>query len=202
MKKSLILWAILIATPLTIRSQDLGDIDFISPFNDGLSAIEKEGKWAFINREGELVIDYRDDLVLTYFGEKSYPVFNSERCLIVKKDDGISYFGFIDKLGGTRIKPQYLNATNFENGLAIILKLHKISLGQNDVLGKKMVDYSYSELAISPNGETVYYLSEKPTHVTLSKDFLKGPPQFRTLFISDGLIAIKNEDKTWSIKKL
>jgi hypothetical protein len=202
MKKLIILWAILIVTPLTIRSQNLGDIDFISPFNDGLSAIEKEGKWGFINRDGELVIDYRDDLVLTVFGDKSYPVFNSERCLIIKKEDGISYFGFINKLGKTPIKPQYLNATNFENGIAIILKLHKISLGQNDILGKNMVDYSYSELAINPNGETVHYFSEKPTHVTLSKDFLKGPPEIRTVFISDGLIAIKNEDKTWSIKKI
>jgi len=100
MKKLIILWVILIVTPLTIRSQNLGDIDFISPFNDGLSAIEKEGQWAFINREGELIIDYRDDLVLTDFGDESYPVFNSERCLIVKKDEGISYFGYIDKLGG------------------------------------------------------------------------------------------------------
>ncbi len=105
-------------------------------------------------------------------------------------------------MGEAIIKPQYLNATNFKNGLAIILKLHKISLGQNDVLGKNMVDYSYSELAINPNGETVHYFSEKPTHVTLSKDFLKGPPEIKTVFISDGLIAIKNEDKTWSIKKI
>ncbi len=202
MKKLIILWVLLVVTPLTIRSQNLGDIDFISPFNDGLSAIQKEGKWAFINKEGELVIDYRDDLVLTAFGDESYPVFNSERCLIVKQEDGISYFGYIDKMGEAIIKPQYLNATNFKNGLAIILKLHKISLGQNDILGKNMVDYSYSELAINPNGETVHYFSEKPTHVTLSKDFLKGPPEIRTVFISDGLIATKNEDKTWSIKKV
>ena len=202
MKKLIILWVILIVNPLTVGAQNLGDVDFISPFNNGLSAIEKEGKWAFINGEGELVIDYRDDLVLTDFGDESYPVFDSERCLIVKKDDGISYFGYIDKTGKTTIKPQYLNATNFKSGLAIILKLHKISLGQNDILGKNMIDYSYSELAINPNGETIHYLSEKPTHVTLSKDFLKGPPEIRTVFISNHLIAIKNDDKTWSIKKV
>ncbi len=202
MKKLIFLWVILIVTPLTVVSQNLDNIGFISPFNDGLSAIQKEGKWAFINTEGELVIDYRDDLVLTAFGDENYPLFNSERCLIVKKDEGLSYFGYIDKIGETVIKPQYLNATNFKNGLAIILKLHKNSLGENDVLGKNMVNYSYSELAINPNAETVHYLTEKPTHITLSKDYNKGLPIIKSKFISDRLIAIKNEDNTWSIKKL
>ena len=202
MKKLMILWVIFNVTFISISAQNLKDIDYISPFNDGLSAIHKDGNWAFINSEGELVIDYRDDLVLTTFGDESYPIFNSERCLVVKEDEGISYFGYIDKLGKTVIKPQYLNATNFKNGIAIILKLHKISLGQNELLGKNMVDYSSTELAINTTNETVHYLSDKPTHVTLSKDFLKGPPEIRTKFISEGLIATKNKDKTWCIKKV
>ncbi|WP_296381540.1 WG repeat-containing protein [Winogradskyella sp.] len=202
MKKLIFFLATLLVIPLSITAQNLEEIDFISPFNNGLSAIQKDGKWAFINTEGEMIIDYRSDLVVTSFGENDYPIFNSDRCLIVNKEDDISYYGYIDKTGKTILKPQYLNATNFENGLAIILKLHKNRLGQNDVLDKSMIDYSYSELAINTNGDTIHYLSEKPTHITLSKDYAKSPPKIKTKFISEELIATKNKNNKWSIKKI
>ena len=202
MKKFIILWVFISLNSIAASSQNLGHLDFISPFHDGLSAIQKDGKWGFINTEGELVIDYRADLVLTTFGDDHYPVFNSGRCLIVNKDKGISYYGYIDKTGKTSIEPQFLNATNFNSGLAIILKLHKNGLGKNDLLDKNMVDYSYTELAINVNAETVHYLSEKPTHITLSKKFLKAPPEIKAQFISEGVIATKNDDDTWSIKKV
>ena len=202
MKKLILLLVVLLVTPLCVTSQDIDNVDYISPFNDGLAAIEKNDKWAFINASAEIVIDYRDDLVLSTFGEKSYPIFNSGRCLIVKKEEGISYFGYINKEGKTVIEPQFLNATNFNDGLAIVLKLHKNLLGQNDVLDKEMIDYSYTENAINPNGKVEHYLSDKPTHITLSKDFAGVPPEIKVKFISDKLIAIKNNNNNWTIRKI
>ena len=202
MTKLTILLILFMVKSLTINPQELEHIDFISPFNDGLSAVKKDNAWAFINTEGEMAIDYRDDLVLTVFDDVSYPIFNSGLCLITKMEEGISYFGYIDKKGENVIKPQYLNATNFDNGLAIVLELHKNVLGINDILGKIMIDYSYTESAINPKGEIVYYLSEGPQHITLSKDYVPRPPRIKTKFISEGLIAILNDDSSWSIKKV
>jgi hypothetical protein len=202
MKKLLFTLITLVLIPLAITSQDLNNIEFISPFNDGLSAIKKDNKWAFINKDGEQVIDYRDDIVITIFGDDSYPIFNSGRCLIMKKKEGVSYFGYIDKTGTTIIKPQYLNATNFNNGLAIILELHKNILGSNDLLDKNMVNYSYTESMINANGDIVNYISEKPTHITLSKDTIRNPPEIKSKFISERLIAIKSDNNHWLIKKI
>ncbi len=202
MKKLVLLFALFIVMPLFSQEQGIKDIDFISPFNDGLSAVQKGDSWAFIDVSGEMVIDFRKDLVLTTIGDQQYPVFNSGRCLIMTKKDGISYFGYIDKTGKTVMKPQFLNATNFNNGLAIVLKLHKTILGKNDILDKNMIDYSYTTISINPEGNTIHYLSEKPQHITLSKDYVGKPPQIRVKFISENLIAIKTENNTWIIKKI
>ena len=202
MKKLIVVLVVFMMLPLTVVSQDVKNIDFISPFYDGLAAIEKSGEWAFIDETGNIVVDYRSDLVLNSFGDESYPIFNSGRCLIVKKEEGISYFGFIDKAGNTIIEPQFLNATSFNNGMAIVLQLHKNVIGNNDVLDKQMIDYCYTKNVININGEVIMYLSEKPTHVTLSKDYVGVPPKIGAKFISEKLIAIKHDDNKWIIRKV
>lgn len=202
MKKLIVVLVVFMMLPLTVVSQDVKNIDFISPFYDGLAAIEKSGEWAFIDETGNIVVDYRSDLVLNSFGDESYPIFNSGRCLIMKKEEGISYFGFIDKAGNTIIEPQFLNATSFNNGMAIVLQLHKNVIGNNDVLDKQMIDYCYTKNVININGEAIMYLSEKPTHVTLSKDYVGVPPKIGAKFISEKLIAIKHDDNKWIIRKV
>ena len=64
-----------------------------------------------------------------------------------------------------------------------------------------MVDYSYGELAINPDGETIHYLFEDPTHVTLSRDFMDGPPAIRSVMLSRNLFAVRSKDHKWSLKK-
>ena len=46
------------------------------------------------------------------------------------------------------------------------------------------------------------YLSEKPTHVTLSKDYVGVPPKIGAKFISDKLIAVKNKGNSWKIRSV
>lgn len=202
MKKFVISFALILVIPLFTFGQNIIDIDYISPINDGLFAVKKDSKWAFIDTSGDLVIDFRDDLVLTTVEGHNYPIFSSGRCMIMTKKDGISYFGYINKEGETVLEPQFLNATHFNDGLAIVLKLHKTILGKNDILDKNMIDYSYTTIAINPDGNTIHYLSEKPKHITLSKYFVRKPPKINVKIIAENLIAIKNEDNTWTIKKI
>lgn len=202
MREKIILFAVLMLLPFFGFNQNEGNIDFISPFNDGLAAIEKDGQWGFINEEGTLVVPLRNDLVLLKNSKKDYPIFQDERCLISKKKDGIIYYGYIDSLGHTVIEPQFLNATHFQNGMAIVLELVKRNVGSNQLLKKPLVSYDYFEAVINTNGELVQYLIEKPIHITLSKEFLKKPPVITSKFIADHLIAKWTKDKKWEIIKI
>ncbi|SDS17754.1 WG containing repeat-containing protein [Formosa sp. Hel1_31_208] len=195
--KNLLLCALLI--PFITAAQPLEGLDFVSPFYDGLAAVKKNNEWAFINEKGELAINFRSDLVATPFGDDSYPVFKNQRCLISEIENGISYFGYIDVLGNIIIEPQYLNATNFENGRAVVLELMKEYVGKNDALDKNVAYDKYLEAAIDTNGSVLHYVTPERYNVLLDKKFLKCPPTIRAKYISNTLYAHLNDDATWTL---
>jgi len=202
MKKAAILLIAVMLIPLFGFTQTIENVDYISPFNDGVAALKKGNEWAFINKQGTIVIDFRNDLVITKTENTSFPIFKNNRCLIVNKKEGISYFGFIDKKGNTVIEPQFLNAIDFNNNVAIVLELVKEEVGNNDILGKAQVSYDYFEVVINAQGEILYYLTQEPKHITLSKEFIRQPPKITSKLISDKVFAIWSKDKKWEIKKL
>ena len=198
MKKLLIA---LLLLPLLGISQTLEDLDYISPFNNDVAAIKKGNEWGFINQDGKLIIDFRNDLILTQIDNATYPIFSNDKCLIAHQKDGVLYYGYIDKTGETVIIPQFLNATNFNEGKAIVLKLVKEQLGSNELM-KNVVSYHYFEVVIDKDGEINQYLSEDPIHITLTKEKMKNKPEITSKFISDYLIAIRKDNKNWTIKKI
>ena len=202
MKKIIILFITVILIPFYGVSQSIENLDYVSPFNEGIAAIKKNNQWAFINQKGDIVVNYRDDLVVTKIGEDSYPIFYDGRCLIENKKDGISYFGYIDIKGETVIDAQFLNATNFNNEKAIALELVKENVGKNEALGKKVVYYKYYEVIIDANGKTLNYLTRDGMNVVLDKKFLRNPPKIQSTLISGALFSIKDENGKWSVKKL
>ena len=201
MKKLVILLVVLFLIPVFLGAQTIENLDFISPFNDGLSAIKKDNQWAFINQEGSIVLNFRNDLVTSKFNDGNYPIFINNRCLISKEIDGISYFGYIDTSGKTIIDPVFLNAQNFENNEAIVLKLTQEIIGKNDVLGKNIVQYKYYEVIIDTDGNINQYLTPKGFNLILDKKYLKIPPEITSRRISDNLYAIYGENKNWTIIK-
>jgi hypothetical protein len=42
----------------------------------------------------------------------------------------------------------------------------------------------------------------EPTHITLSKDFIDEMPSIRSRFLTSTLLAIKSEDRKWSVQKI
>lgn len=201
MKKVIILLVVLFLIPVFVGAQSIENLDFISPFNDGLSAIKKDNQWAFINQEGAIVINFRNDLVPTKFNDGNYPVFVNNRCLTMKEINGISYFGYIDTSGKTIIDTQFLNAQNFQKNEAIVLKLTEEFIGKNDVLGKNIVQYKYYEVTIDTDGNINQYLTPKGFNTVLDKKYLKTPPEITSRKISDNLYAIYGENKHWTIIK-
>ena len=79
MKKSVILVLALFFLPFFGFAQTIENVEFISPFHDEMAAIKKDGKWAFIDMNGQIVIEYRTDLVLTKLDKWEYPIFTDGR---------------------------------------------------------------------------------------------------------------------------
>ena len=198
-KKANILFIVIVLIPIFGFTQSIESLDYISPIHDGFAAIKKDGQWAFINTNGDIVVGFRNDLVTTKLDQGSYPVFVENRCLIQGKKDGISYFGYIDSSGKTIIEPQFLNATNFNNGNAIVLELVKETTGRNVALEKDIVYYKYFETIIDKNGEIKRYLNPPGVNIVLDREFLREPPKINSKRLSDNLYAILNKNKKWSL---
>jgi len=201
--KNLIIIIICLQFQFVSFAQIFNDVDQVTPFQEELAAIKKGHQWGFINKEGTLVIDYRNDLVLTNIMDEmgkvsTYPVFNNERCLIKKLIGDIYYYGFIDKTGNVVIKPNYLNATNFKNGYAIVIITSKDVIGHNEVLKKDIIYSKIEDFIINPSGEMVRYL-ENPRSNNSPKTKPKTPPVFYSKFIAPHLIAVKKKDQKWDI---
>lgn len=210
MKNVLIICISVLIFPFIGFTQTIKDIDEITPFHEEIAAIRKDNKWAFINMAGEIIIDYRDDLVWFSNPEMmtkkkdqkefiSYPIFSEGLCLIKQMKNGIYYYGYINKKGKTSIAPEFLNATPFDKGYAIVLKMSKEELGRNHLLDKKIVSYSYDEVIIDPAGTVKMYLTE-PKHFTLTKNKVKWPPAIESYFISSNLVAVKNKNHNWKLQ--
>lgn len=193
MKKSAVLFLALITFSIFGFAQTIENIEFVSPFHNDMAAIKKDGKWAFINKEGHLIIDFRTDLVTTVTEDGEYPMFNNDRCPIVEEKAGISYFGFIDKSGKTVIEPQFLNSSDFEDGTAIALEVIKKVIGKNTALDKDIVNYRYYEVIIDTSGKILYYLTQDGVNVVLDKDFLRAVPPITSKRISEDLYVVKNK---------
>lgn len=198
MKKIIILFILI---PFLGFSQIPDKLDYISPYNEGFSAVKKGNQWAFINLKGNIVIDFRDNLVLTETNNKKYPVFINERCLISEKKDGISYFGYIDTSGKTIIEPQFLNATNFDEEFAIAIELYKEILGKNNILNKQTVRYESTEVIINKSGIIIRKLTE-PKGLALSKNYINKPPKISSKIIAENLFSTLGKDNKIIIKKI
>lgn len=199
MKKILI---ILMFLPLLGMSQTVENIDYISPFQEGVAAIKKANQWAFIDQNGSIIIDFREDLVKTKTDKGYYPLFSNGKCIIAHKKDDILYYGFIDKKGNISIEPQFLNVSNFQGNKALALIVHKETIGYNDIFKKDVVNYHYFEVVIDENGNSLDHLTQLALHISPKYSKSKEPPVITSKFISDNLIAVKSDDNKWNLRKI
>lgn len=204
--KNLIISMLFILIYINGFSQILTDIDEISPFVNDNSAIKKGNKWAFINKEGEKIIDFREDIVLTnreVIKTKAttdvYPLLVNNRCLIKKLKGDFYYFGYINNQGEEVIKPQFLNATEFSNGYAIVVMHSKDSIGYNEVLKKPIISNKIEEYVIDSAGELVKYLYNPRNYVPTN--YRNNIPPIQSKFIAPNLVAVKNKNNKWDIHK-
>ncbi|MBT8205376.1 MAG: WG repeat-containing protein [Eudoraea sp.] len=206
--RTLALVLLLVIIPFSGYSQDLAEIDEVAPFSEGMAAVRKGSQWGFINEQGDLVIDFRDDLVWNKFADTGredvdgirQPIFRDGRCLIweMLEEEEINVYGFIDKTGKTVIKPEYLNVTEFNQGYAIGILLTKTFRGKNN-FQLNIYDYKFSEVILDTKGDIMLLLTQRD-NILMSKRRYELPDLYAKL-ISPKLAAVKKGDN-WELKKL
>ncbi|WP_047247430.1 WG repeat-containing protein [Maribacter thermophilus] len=209
MKNSRKLWGLIVLMFTTaLSAQTIGNIDEIAPFSEGLAAVRQGEQWGFINDQGTLVIDFRDDIYWNKNADLSkedvaavkYPVFNEGLCMIVKKvEDGVPVFGFINNKGETVIEPQFLNIYPFENGVTTGVLFDKTFRGENE-FKLKIYDYKFFDVMVNTQGEITDYF-EKRDHIQMTVKRYKMP-DIGAKILNKGLVAIHKQDKGWEIRKL
>lgn len=197
-KLCLFLLGIMVCIPAS--SQLIKNIDQVGTINEGLAPIKKGEDWAFIDEKGAIIINFRDDLVAVSHKENEIkvPVFKNGRTLISRTEDKITYFGYIDQSGNEVIQTDYVNATPFNNGYAIVMHYTKEVVGKNKLLGKDVVSYEIAEYVIDVNGKALTPMLHPRNFVP--EKFKSGKsPAFSSKFIGERLVAVKTEENKWEI---
>lgn len=206
MKKNILL-ALLVFCPLLGTSQALEGIDEITPFHEEMAAIRKGDQWGFINQEGVLVIEFRNDLVWDKNADtlKSgidgirFPSFHNGKCLVSKLIDEIRVYGFIDTKGKLVIEHQFLNVSSFNNGYIIGIIYEKIFIGKNEIK-LDVYKHKFHEVLMDSSGEIIEFLSSRDNIQMTKKRYIR--PSINAKFLSQNLIALRTKDRNWEIRKL
>ena len=205
MKK--IIWNILLAFFPLIGIAQLSEIDEIAPFSEELAAVRKGNQWAFMNMEGTLVIDFRNDLVwnknadTSAYGIKGIrqPSFQNGRCLVKKIIEEIPVYGFIDTSGKLVIEHQFLNVNPFDDGYTTGIMYEKVFQGKNEIK-LDVYKYKFHEVVMDTSGKIHEYLLQ-PENIQMRKSRYELP-WLRSKLIAKNLIAIRGNDNQLEIRKL
>jgi len=108
---------------------------------EGFTAVKKDGKWGFINGEGEIVVPL-------IYEDKGFGFFSPDEGLCNVKKDG--KWGFIDNTGKEVIPFIYEDAAGFGDGFASVKKDGKY--GMINAKGETMVPFEYDFIGSFVNG--------------------------------------------------
>ncbi|RRQ50573.1 WG repeat-containing protein [Maribacter algicola] len=204
----LLLLTFLMMFPLALPSQELKGIDEIAPFSEGLAAVRQGEKWGFIDENGTLVIDFRNDVYWNDDADTSksdisgvrYPMFREGRCVITKNvEDGIPVYGFMDTKGNTIIEPQFLNVFPFKNGYTTGVLFDKTLKGKNE-FKLDIYEFKFFDVLLDASGEIDEYFERRHNILMTKKRY--QVPTIGAKYLAENLVAIHNKDQGWEIRKL
>lgn len=195
--------------PFLTCAQGLQGFDDIAPFSEGLAAVRKGNQWGFINTGGDLVIEFRSDLVWQKEAVKNkadvrgiaYPRFKNGRCMIQKQleEEKIVMYGFIDPSGKVVIEPEYLNLTEFDGDYALGILFTKTFRGENN-FGLRIFDYKFSEVVLNTGGEIMRLIEQRNNIQMAARRYTL--PELQTRILAENLLAVKSPENKWKLLKL
>lgn len=133
--------------------------DSAQEFYNGMAAVRINGKWGYINSEGEQIVPFKFD----YAGN-----FTSHLAPVML----MSKYGFIDRNGNMVIPYKYDNARSFQEGFAAVESNGK--WGFIDVNGKQTIPYKYLNVSDFSEG-----LAELRSPTTGSVELQNDPAVIR-----------------------
>lgn len=129
-------------------------------FSEGLAAVEKDGKYGFINTKNEIIISFKYDVASRYhyFGDETYR-FDGGIALVnigYEDYDVTGKWGVIDQAGKEIIPVEYdaIRINNFPEGLIGVNKGYTNKAGSGkwgifDKTGKEIVPLIYDDISSS-----------------------------------------------------
>ncbi len=197
----------LLALPFFAFTQALEGIDEVAPFSEGLAAVRKGNQWGFINEEGTLKIDFREDIYWnrevkqTDTGIKSvaYPQFKDGKCIVKKMEDEIAVFGFIDKKGELVIEHQFLNVLPFKDGYTTGVLIDKVFRGKNE-FNLNIYEYKFHNVLVKADGEIIEFFGRR-YNIQMSPRRYELPA-IQVKVIAPNLISVFTKDQGWKVQKL
>ena len=109
------------------------EYDDANNFSNGIACVKKDGKWGYVDKVGNIIIDFKYDEAGDFSEEGLAPVKNEN-----------FKWGYIDKTGNTVIDFQYIGADKFYEGIAQVQKDYQEYL-YIDVNGNAINDSTYKE---------------------------------------------------------
>ncbi|SMG18513.1 WG repeat-containing protein [Arenibacter troitsensis] len=194
--------------PNVFHSQTVKNIEEIAPFNEGLAAVRQGNQWGFINEEGQLVINFRNDIYWNQDADTSkkdisgvqYPMFNEGRCLITKiVEDGVPVFGFMDTKGNVVLEPQLLNVYPFKNGFTTAVLFEKSMKGKNE-FNLDIYEFKFHDVMLDISGEIVEFFNRRYNIQMTKKRYQR--PSVGVKQLSKGLVGVHTQDQGWEVRKI
>ncbi|MCK0135097.1 WG repeat-containing protein [Arenibacter sp. S6351L] len=208
MKKYIITAFVMLMLPNVFHSQTVKNIDEIAPFSEGLAAVRQGNQWGFINEEGQMVINFRNDIYWNKDADTSkkdisgvqYPMFNEGRCLITKiVEDGVPVYGFIDTKGNVILEPQLLNVYPFENGFTTAVLFEKSMKGKNE-FNLDIYEFKFHDVMLDTSGEIVEFFNRRYNIQMTKKRYQR--PSVGVKQLSKGLVGVHTQDQGWEVRKI
>ncbi|ASO06959.1 WG repeat-containing protein [Arenibacter algicola] len=208
MKKYIISAFIMLMLPNVFHSQTVKNIDEIAPFSEGLAAVRQGNQWGFINEEGTMVINFRNDIYWNKDADTSkkdisgvqYPMFNEGRCLITKiVEDGVPVYGFIDTKGNVVLEPQLLNVYPFKDGFTTAVLFEKSMKGKNE-FNLDIYEFKFHDVMLDTSGEIIEFFNRR-YNIQMTKRRYQMPAM-GVKQLSAGLVAVYTQDQGWEVRKI
>ena len=152
------------------------DLDSISPFFEGLALIEQNGKYGFINHQGDVVIP------LLYDDANAF----SDGLALVRQN---GRYGYVDKTGNMIISSQWINAKSFSEGLAAVGNSY---WGYIDKKGNYVIDPIWDYASTFSGGIAVV---KSMSGSSSDYQYINNDGEILNVVIREGLYSFEQDEK-------
>ncbi|WP_248925916.1 WG repeat-containing protein [Paenibacillus hamazuiensis] len=163
---------------------DLSARLYAGDFKEGLAAVRKDGKWGFIDRQGNFVIAPKYEIVFPFSEGLARFAINNK-------------VGFINRSGEEVIEPKYTSASEFLNGMAHVEGDER---GFINTKGELVIDFEQLGLSVAGGFFGEYapvFKNGKAGYINKQGEFAIPPIYYGAGNFREGLAAVTFDGKSY-----